>query len=96
MTASTMELKVKEIMSDSAMAVDEKVDELRKLRIEARDVQRAATESSMGADDGLQDDLRIVDKTLHQLGADIEEKGAATLSASIMQHFKVLQRSLCV
>ena len=74
-----MELKVKEIMDDSAIAEDEKIEELRKLRIEARDVQRAATESSMGADDGLQDDLRIVDKALHQLGADIEEKGAATL-----------------
>lgn len=79
MAASTMELKVKEIMDDSAMPVDEKVSELRKLRIEARDLQRAATESPMDADDGLQDDLRIVDKALLQLGTDIEEKGAATL-----------------
>ncbi|MEZ2130253.1 MULTISPECIES: hypothetical protein [unclassified Sinorhizobium] len=80
MAASTIGLKVKEIIEDSVMPVDEKVDLLRDLRIEARDVQRAATESSMAADDdGLQDDLRIIDKALHQLGANIEEKGAATL-----------------
>jgi hypothetical protein len=33
----------------------------------------------MSPDDGLQDDLRVVEKALHELDADIAEKGAATL-----------------
>ena len=52
---------------------------LRELQSEARGIQRAGSESMMSADDGLQDDLRVIEKALRQLGADVEEKGAATL-----------------
>jgi hypothetical protein len=74
-----MESKVRDILGNGSLPRGRKVDELRRLRSEARGIQRAATESPMNIDDGLQDDLRVVEKALHQLGADVEEKGAATL-----------------
>jgi hypothetical protein len=79
MPATAMELKVKDIVANGALPRSRKLDELRKLQSEARGVQRAGTESPMSADDGLQDDLRVVEKALQQLGADSEQKGPATL-----------------
>lgn len=79
MAVSSMKQKVREILGDKSQAIGAKIDRLRALQSEARGVQRAATESPMAADDGLQDDLRMVEKALQELGADSEEKGAATL-----------------
>jgi hypothetical protein len=79
MPATAMELKVKDIIANRGLPQNRKIDELRKLQSEARGVQRAGTEGPMSPDDGLQDDLRVVEKALHDLGGDVEEKGAATL-----------------
>jgi hypothetical protein len=79
MPVTAMESKVKDIITDGGLPKNRKVDELRKLQSEARGIQRAGTEGPMSPDDGLQDDLRVVEKALHELGRDIEEKGAATL-----------------
>jgi hypothetical protein len=79
MPVTAMELKVKDIVANRGLPKGRKIDELRKLQSEARGVQRAGTEGPMSPDDGLQDDLRVVEKALHELGGDIEEKGAATL-----------------
>ncbi|PZM16016.1 hypothetical protein [Rhizobium tubonense] len=79
MAVTAMEVKVKDIVANGGLPKNRKVDELRKLQSEARGIQRAGTEGPMSPDDGLQDDLRVVEKALHELGADIEEKGPASL-----------------
>lgn len=79
MPVTAMEQTIRDILRDSHLQRRRKIDRLLELRNEARGIQRAGSESSMSADDGLQDDLRVIEKALQQLGADIEEKGAATL-----------------
>ncbi|MFS8115149.1 hypothetical protein QD460_25780 [Rhizobium jaguaris] len=79
MPITAMEKTVRDILLDNRMRKSSKIDRLRELRDEARGIQRAGSESSMSADDGLQDDLRVIEKALHDLNADIHEKGAATL-----------------
>jgi hypothetical protein len=79
MPVTAMEQTIRDILRDSHLQRRRKIDRLRELRNDARGIQRAGSESSMSADDGLQDDLRVIEKALQQLGADVEEKGAATL-----------------
>jgi len=79
MPVTAMEKTVRDILLDSHIRKSGKIDRLRELQSEARGVQRAGSESSMSADDGLQDDLRVIEKALHDLDADTEQKGAATL-----------------
>ncbi|AYG64854.1 MULTISPECIES: hypothetical protein [unclassified Rhizobium] len=79
MPITAMEKTVRDILLDSHMRKSGKIDRLRELQSEARAIQRAGSESAMSADDGLQDDLRVIEKALHDLHADIKEKGAATL-----------------
>lgn len=79
MPVTVMELKVRDIVGNGRLPRNRKVDELVKLRSEARGIQRAGSESAMVPDDGLQDDLRVVEKALQQLGEDVDENGAATL-----------------
>ena len=79
MPVTAMEKTVRDILLDSQIRKSGKIDRLRELQSEARGVQRAGSESSMSADDGLQDDLRVIEKALNDLNADIEQKGAATL-----------------
>lgn len=79
MPITAMEKTVRDILRDGHMRRGRKIDRLLELQSEARGIQRAGSESTMSADDGLQDDLRVIEKALQQLGADVEEKGAATL-----------------
>ncbi|MGV1790102.1 hypothetical protein GR212_03510 [Rhizobium lusitanum] len=79
MPITAMEKTVRDILFDNRMRRNGKIDRLRELRNEARGIQRAGSESAMSADDGLQDDLRVIEKALHDLDADVMEKGAATL-----------------
>ncbi|NLS18478.1 hypothetical protein HGP16_18115 [Rhizobium sp. P40RR-XXII] len=79
MPITAMEKTVRDILLDNHMRKNGKIDRLRELQSEARAIQRAGSESSMSADDGLQDDLRVIEKALHDLHADTKEKGAATL-----------------
>ena len=79
MPVTAMEKTVRDILLDSHIRKSGKIDRLRELQSEARGVQRAGSESSMSADDGLQDDLRVIEKALHDLDADTEQKGTATL-----------------
>ena len=73
------EAMVRDILANGSLSRSQKIEELRKMRSEARAIQRAGTESAMSADDGLQADLRIIEKALETLHGDIVEKGAATL-----------------
>lgn len=77
--ATFREMRVLEIVENSSLTNDEKVAELREIESEARGLQRAASESSMGDDDGWQDDLRQVRLALDKLGAKEPKKGAASL-----------------
>ena len=77
MTAT--ETKVQEIMRDRSLGRDEKIARLRDLETEARALERAASESSMNAEDGWDADLRIVRLALEKLGAGDRSEGAATL-----------------
>lgn len=77
--ATFREMRVLEIMEDQALPTAQKIEELRKLESEARALQRAASESAMGDDDGWQEDLRQVRLALDKLGAVEPVKGAASL-----------------
>lgn len=79
MPITAMEKTVRDILFDNHMRRSGKIDKLRELQSEARGIQRAGSESMMSTDDGLQDDLRVIEKALHDLHADIRETGAATL-----------------
>ncbi len=72
-------LRIKEIVEDDLLSIDEKVDQLREIETEARALQRAASESPMNAGDGWDDDLVTVRKALDRFGADNVRKGAASL-----------------
>ncbi|MEO9340075.1 hypothetical protein ABFT80_21835 [Mesorhizobium sp. SB112] len=76
---SANEQKVIEILNDGSLSDDAKVMQLRELEVEVRGLQRAASESPMNADDGLEADLREVRLALEKLGAEDSPKGAATL-----------------
>jgi hypothetical protein len=76
MPVTAMELKVKDIVCNGLLPKSSKLDELRKLQSETRSVQRAAISRPMIIDDGIQDDLRVVEKALQQLGADTEDEGS--------------------
>jgi hypothetical protein len=74
-----MELKLQAIRDDAGLSRKERIAKLEKLRIEARALQRAATESAMVDDDGWFEDVHLIDTELENLGRTVEEKGAATL-----------------
>jgi GTP1/Obg family GTP-binding protein len=76
MPVTAMELKVKDIVCNGRLPKSSKLNELRKLQSETRGVQRAAIGRPMTIDDGIQDDLRVVEKALQQLGADMEDEGS--------------------
>nr|WP_318528608.1 MULTISPECIES: hypothetical protein [unclassified Mesorhizobium] len=73
------EMKVQEITEDESLTSEEKIAKLRDIESEARGLQRAASESPMGDDDGWQDELRQVRIALDKLGAQEPKKGAASL-----------------
>ncbi|CCV04953.1 conserved hypothetical protein [Mesorhizobium metallidurans STM 2683] len=73
------EMKVQEIVEDESLTTEEKIAKLRDIESEARGLQRAASESPMGDDDGWQDELRQVRIALDKLGAEEPNKGAASL-----------------
>nr|WP_245463120.1 hypothetical protein [Mesorhizobium sp. M7D.F.Ca.US.005.01.1.1] len=72
-------MRVLEIVEDGSLTAEQKIAELRGIESEARGLQRAASESPMGDDDGWQDDLRQVRLALDKLGAKEPKKGAASL-----------------
>ncbi|UVK42135.1 hypothetical protein BPNPMPFG_003786 [Mesorhizobium sp. AR07] len=77
--ATFREMRVLEIVEDGSLSTEQKIAGLREIESEARGLQRAASESSMGDDDGWQDDLRQVRLALDKLGAKEPKKGAASL-----------------
>jgi hypothetical protein len=73
------EMKVQEIVDDDSLSTSRKIEKLREIEREARDLQRAASEGPMNPNDGWDNDLRAVRKALDKLGATEPLKGAATL-----------------
>lgn len=73
------EMKVQHILDDKSLGKDEKIEALLKIEAEARDLQRAASESPMVEDDGWDGALRLVRKALDTLGWEEPQKGAASL-----------------
>jgi len=70
------------ILDNTKLSRDEKVDLLERMREDARAEMRAATESAMVDDNDVGDDLKLVDQALNDLSAhpvSIEEGGGATL-----------------
>ncbi len=63
--------EVERLVNDPEMSRDEVIAALKHLYFDARAGQRAATESGMVGDDGLNDDLRIYELALDDLGIDI-------------------------
>ncbi len=62
MPITAMEQVIKDILGDAHLRRSRKIDRLRELQSEARGIQRAGSESMMSADDGLQDDLRVIER----------------------------------
>jgi len=75
--------RIASILKDDTRTADERIEELLKLRDDARSLQRAATESPMGTGDAAGTGLREIDRALQKLGhrdtAQAEENSAATL-----------------
>lgn len=75
-------LGIKDLTKQDAKQRQAHIERLMQMRTDARAAQRAATESAMVDDDGLNDRLREIDLALQELGIDpdsIEDEGAATL-----------------
>ena len=72
-------MKAHEIVADISLTTEIKIEQLREIEREARDLQRAASESAMNDNDGWDDDLREVRLALDKLGATEAPKGAASL-----------------
>ncbi len=78
MTSST-KAQLDDILKNTSLTRQDKIDALMKLQEDARDIQRAATEGGMDPDDGLNKDLREIELALEKLGASSDDTGAATL-----------------
>jgi hypothetical protein len=76
MPVTAMELRVREIINEGRWPRSRKLLELRRLQIETRGVQRSDTERARMIDYGTQDDLRVLEKALQQLGGDSDEKSS--------------------
>ena len=72
-------MKAQEIVADISLTTEIKIEQLREIEREARDLQRAASESAMNDKDGWDEDLREVRLALDKLGATEPPKGAASL-----------------
>ena len=77
--ASFKMMKAHEIVADVSLTTEIKIEQLREIEREARDLQRAASESAMNDRDGWDEDLREVRLALDKLGATEPPKGAASL-----------------
>jgi hypothetical protein len=77
--ASFNMMKAHEIVADMSLTSESKIKQLREIESEARDLQRASSESSMNDTDGWNEDLREVRLALDKLGATEPLKGAASL-----------------
>jgi len=74
--------EIREILDDSSMSKNAKVDKLKVLLSDERQLQRAASESNMNAEDGGNARLRHLELALEALGVDTvspEDTKAATL-----------------
>ncbi|MBB5576727.1 MULTISPECIES: hypothetical protein [Rhizobium] len=78
MPITAMEQVVRDILRDAHLRHSRKIDRLRELQSEACCIQRAGSKRMMSIDDGLQDDLRVIEKALRDLNADMPEKDATT------------------
>lgn len=82
MTDRTRE-DIARILKDDTRSKDDRVNELLRMREDARALQRAATESPMGNETPDTSDLREIDQALERLGhsdlTEAEENSAATL-----------------
>ena len=72
-------LEANDILADTGLSREQKIAKLKELLSEARGLQRAATESSMNPDDGVERNLRDIELALERLNAQTPESGAATL-----------------
>jgi hypothetical protein len=77
--ASFNMMKAHEIVADISLTSESKIKQLREIESEARDLQRASSESSMNDSDGWNEDLREIRLALDKLGATEPLKGAASL-----------------
>ena len=73
------ELKIHDICENSDLSDPEKIEQLLEIESEARALERAASESPMNANDGWDEDLRLVRTCLDKLGWQEPPKGAASL-----------------
>lgn len=81
-THKTVHPDVQRVVDNQDLSNDQKVTELKKIYDDERALQRAATESPMAKDDGLNDRLHDVEVALKDLNADIkgpEDNLGATL-----------------
>ncbi len=75
--------QAKEIRDDRSLSVKAKVNSLRELYNYARAEQRAASESAMVDDDGLNDALRTIELALETLGEHSPPKDTRKRAATL-------------
>jgi hypothetical protein len=74
--------EIREVLDDNSKSKQEKVEKLKMLLSDERQLQRSASESNMNSDDGKNARLRHLEIALDALGADTtspEDTKAATL-----------------
>jgi len=80
---SHMSDQIAGILKDDTRPAKDRINDLLKLRDDARSLQRAATESPMGTEDAFGSGLRQIDRALEKLGyrehTKADENNAATL-----------------
>ncbi|MBB4302721.1 hypothetical protein GGD81_001757 [Rhodobium orientis] len=80
--ATQAEQTIDSVLNDTSLSREQMIRKIKTLYFDARARQRAATESPMVGDDGLNNDLMAYEQALENLGIDvasIEDEGAATL-----------------
>lgn len=81
--ATPMADRINEILSAPGLAREERISALQALRDDARAEQRAASESAMIDDDGLNSTLKQLDQAIIRLGGEAlageEDRSAASL-----------------
>ena len=80
--ATKAEQSIDSVLNDTSLSREQMIRKIKTFYFDARARQRAATESPMVGDDGLNNDLMVYERALEGLGIDvtsIEDEGAATL-----------------
>ena len=82
MTQSATHKQIERLVHDPSLSREDTIKQLQQLLFDARATQRAATESPMNDEDGLNNNLRLIELALLELGVD-PVTNEATVAATL-------------